>query len=320
MTPGRSCPLNYRYSPAVFKRDADFEAETLYIVGGLYGNRSALAAVLALAAREPIKPTLVFNGDFNWFDIADDNFIAINEQVLQHIALRGNVETELASTADETGCGCAYPDEVSDAEVERSNEIMRRLRQTGSHHPALRDRLTALPMHAVAQIGGVRIGIVHGDAESLAGWRFAHSALDDAANQRWLADICVDARLAGFASSHTCLPAMRRLNTASGHGFIVNNGAAGMPNFAYTEYGLITRISRHAVTEDLSQYGMVESGLFIDALPVHYDVRAFKQEFLASWSAQSAAHLSYFNRIDKGPNFSSPQALGLVKSGNLACV
>ena len=320
MTPGRSCPLNYRYAPAVFKRNADFEAEMLYIVGGLYGNRAALTTILELAAREPVAPTLVFNGDFNWFDTDDDTFVAINREVLRHIALRGNVETELSATADEAGCGCAYPDEVSDAEVERSNEIMRSLRRTAARHPGLRDRLTALPMHAVASVGGVRIGIVHGDAESLAGWRFAHHALDDAANQRWLMDICVDAELAGFASSHTCLPALRRLNTSSGRGFIANNGADGMPNFAYTDYGLITRISRHAAAEGLAQYGIAEAGLFIDALPVHYDVHAFEADFLDNWPSGSPAHQSYFNRIGNGPAFSPPQALGLIKSGALACV
>ncbi len=320
MKPGRSCPLNYRYSPAVFNRDADFEAETVYIVGGLYGNRAALTTILGLAAREPVAPTLVFNGDFNWFDIADENFVGINEEVLRHIALRGNVETELSATANEAGCGCAYPDEVSDAEVERSNEIMRSLRRTATRHTALRDRLTALPMHAVASVGGVRIGIVHGDAESLAGWRFAHHEMDDAANQRWLMDICVDAKLAGFASSHTCLPALRRLNTSSGRGFIANNGAAGMPNFAYTDYGLITRISRHAAAEGLAQYGIAEAGLFVDALPVHYDVRVFRDDFIASWPPGSPAHQSYFSRIGNGPAFSPPQALGLIKSGALACV
>src|SRR5260221_8457965 len=105
LNPGRACPLHYRYSPAVFGRDADLEAETLYIVGGLYGNRAALAAVLEMAAREPVAPTLVFNGDFNWFDIADADFRAINEEVLQHIALRGNVETELAARSEERRVG-----------------------------------------------------------------------------------------------------------------------------------------------------------------------------------------------------------------------
>ncbi len=323
MRPGRACPLHYRYAPAVFNREAEIEAETLYIVGGLYGNRAALAAILDMAAGEPVNPTLVFNGDFNWFNIADEDFRAINTEVLKHVALRGNVETELATDADDAGCGCAYPDEVSDAEVERSNRIMRSLRQTGARHAALRQRLTALPMNAVASVGGVRIGIVHGDAESLAGWRFAHNALDEEANQQWLNHVCRDARLAGFASSHTCLPALRRFGDAAASGarhFIVNNGAAGMPNFAYTEYGLITRISRHAAAEGLAQYGIGQGGLFIDALPVHYDVRTFSDQFIRSWPPGSPAHQSYFARISNGPAFAPPQALGLVKSGALACV
>ncbi|HEX9392690.1 MAG TPA: hypothetical protein VF928_15370 [Usitatibacteraceae bacterium] len=324
MNPGRACPLHYRYSPAVFGRDADLEAETLYIVGGLYGNRAALATILQMASREPVAPTLVFNGDFNWFDTADADFRAINEEVLQHIALRGNVETELAAPdgndSDDAGCGCAYPDEVGDAEVERSNQIMRRLRATGARHPELRAQLTALPMHAVASVGGVRIGIVHGDAESLAGWRFAHNALDEETNRQWLVDICRHARLAGFASSHTCLPTLRRQHSGAGRSFIANNGAAGMPNFAYTGYGLITRISRHAAAEGLAQYGIAEAGLFIDALPVHYDARAFRENFIANWPPGSPAHQSYFARICNGPAFASPQALGLVKSSAFACV
>ncbi len=324
MKPGRACPLHYRYSPGVFNREAEIEAETLYVIGGLYGNRAALAAIIEMAALEPIAPTLVFNGDFNWFNIAVEDFRAINDEVLKHIALRGNVETELGAAnvddSDDAGCGCAYPDEVGEAEVERSNQIMRSLRQTGARHADLRARLGALPMNAVASVDGIRIGIVHGDAESLAGWRFAHNALDDAPNQQWLNDVCREARLAGFASSHTCLPTLRGFGQGSARNFIVNNGAAGMPNFAYTEYGLITRISRHAPAEGLAQYGIEQAGLFIDALPVHYDVRAFRDNFLRSWPPDSPAHQSYFARISNGPAFAPPQALGLVKSGAFACV
>ncbi len=47
--PGRSCPRHYRYSPAVFARAADIKAQSLYVVGGLYGNPFALETVLALA-------------------------------------------------------------------------------------------------------------------------------------------------------------------------------------------------------------------------------------------------------------------------------
>src|SRR3546814_12169657 len=67
--------------------------------------------------------------------------------------------------------------------------------------PGLRERLGRLPMHAVAAVGGVRIGIVHGDVWSLAGWRFAQERLDEEAIERAFdaADVSV------FASSHTCL-------------------------------------------------------------------------------------------------------------------
>ena len=69
--PGRTCPTAYRYSPRVFDRAPEIEADTLYVAGGLYGNVEALAAIAALAAREPGPVTLVFNGDFHWFDVDD---------------------------------------------------------------------------------------------------------------------------------------------------------------------------------------------------------------------------------------------------------
>jgi hypothetical protein len=94
---GRCCPSGYRYSPAVFSRPDEIEAETLYLVGGLYGNRFALDTVYEMAAAESGSPRMVFNGDFNWFNVHSDSFSAINDSVLRHTALRGNVETELAS-------------------------------------------------------------------------------------------------------------------------------------------------------------------------------------------------------------------------------
>ncbi len=320
MTPGRTCPLHYRYAPDVFARDADIRAETLYVIGGLYGNVAALNTILHMARQEAVVPTLIFNGDFNWFNVDDASFCAINEAVLKHVALRGNVETELV--ADTADCGCAYPDHVGDIEVARSNAIMRRLQETARTLPSLANplagRLATLPMHMVAAVGDSRIGIVHGDAESLAGWRFAHDALHDAANVNWLQTVCADNRLAGFASSHTCLPTFRHFGTGFGadarHSFVINNGAAGMPNFGGTQYGLITRISIHAATEGLAQYGAVIGGLHIDALPVHYDHAAFQRAFLANWPRGSAAHESYFSRIDAGPDFAPPHALGLVRA------
>ena len=314
MTPGRSCPLHYRYAPASFERAADFHAETLYVIGGLYGNAAALHAILQLAGAEPVAPVLVFNGDFNWFNVDAESFASINREVLTHVALRGNVETELAAGADDAGCGCAYPDYVDDADVERSNQIMRRLRATASTFPALASAVAALPMTAVIEVGGQRIGIVHGDAESLAGWRFAHDSLHEPRNVGWLHQVCDAAHLAGFASSHTCLPTLRRFAQGSENHFVINNGAAGMPNFSHTQYGLISRLSVHPAREGIAQYGEVIGDVYVDALPVHYDAAQFQQSFLANWPEGSPAHQAYFNRIRHGPAYAAPHALGLIRA------
>ena len=66
---GRSCPLTYRYEPEALGRATQLEADTIYVVGGLYGNPAALQALLERADREPGgPPAIVFNGDFHWLD------------------------------------------------------------------------------------------------------------------------------------------------------------------------------------------------------------------------------------------------------------
>ena len=314
MTPGRSCPLRYRYPSSIFQRKPDIIAETIYVIGGLYGNLAALEEVERMAVREAVQPLLVFNGDFHWFDVDPAAFSEINERVLPHYAIRGNVETELDGASGDAGCGCAYPEEVDEADVERSNRIMSRLAETARAFPAEVQRLAKLPMHAVAEVYGQRIGIVHGDAESLAGWRFSHAALHEPENQAWLSRVCADANLAGFASTHTCLPTLRVFVRDGKQAFVANNGAAGMPNFSFTQYGLLTRLSVHPPTEGASQFGKQIGELFVDALPIHYDGAAFEQQFLRDWPPGSPAHESYFKRIAEGPPFGPPHALGLVRA------
>jgi hypothetical protein len=65
---GRMCPLDYYYDPALFARAPDFTAEVLYVVGGLYGNLAAIDALETLVLAEYAPVTIVFNGDFHWFD------------------------------------------------------------------------------------------------------------------------------------------------------------------------------------------------------------------------------------------------------------
>lgn len=312
--PGRTCPTHYRYSPGALAGPAKLSAETLYVVGGLYGNRPALAAIGNLRDAEAGTVKVVFNGDFNWFNVDAEGFEAINTVVFDHIALRGNVETELAIPDAEAGCGCAYPDWVTDAEVERSNEIMARLRETAQHFPELRKRLAALPMHMVVSVGGVRVGIVHGDAQSLAGWGFSHVALSDPEQRRRAQGFLAEARVSIFASTHTCLPVLQVFDLPRGEAAVINNGAAGMPNFLGTHHGLITRIATHPPRHVKPAYGARVQGLYVHALPVHYDVRAWRKGFLANWTPGSAAYESYFERIVYGPAYRPWQAMRRASS------
>jgi hypothetical protein len=301
--PGRVCPPHYRYSPAVFGRPADLKARTLYVVGGVYGNPYALETVLALARRE--NAALVFNGDFNWFDVDPDGFRAINEAVLSHAALRGNVETEIAGDDAGAGCGCAYPEWVGDAEVERSNEILGLLRDTARAHAGLRVRLGALPMHLVAEVGDLRVGIAHGDAEALAGWQFSQEFLRERPEraQTLLAAAGVDV----FACTHTCLPVLQEFAASRGKALVVNNGAAGMPNFRGARFGVATRIALTPSPDAL--YGARIRDAHIEAIPVRYTHEAWLAEFDRLWPPGSAASLSYRKRIAWGPEYGIEQAL-----------
>lgn len=309
MQPGRSCPLHYRYAPASLNRPPEIVADTLYVIGGLYGNVQALRAITEMAATEHHPSTLVFNGDFNWFNCDAAGFAAINEAVLAHHALRGNVETELACDDDAAGCGCAYPDNVSDAEVGRSNAMLTQLRATARAFPALRGRLAALPMNLVAAVGGLRIAIVHGDCESLAGWAYDESALTNSGGVAAVAAHCTEARARIIASSHTCLPVAVKLDAAHGPCALFNNGAAGMPNFAGTTFGVITRIATAPAQSPAALYGTVIDGAHIDALAVRYDHAGWRQNFAANWPAGSAGHLSYHQRITSGPRYGLNRAM-----------
>lgn len=308
--PGRVCPLRYRYGAGAIARAETREVQTLYVIGGLYGNVPALDAIERMARTEAQAPTLCFNGDFNWFNIADRDFAEINRRVLAYDAILGNVEAEFDSTVDDAGCGCAYPASVDAGVVERSNRIHAQLKTTAARHKALLDRISKLPMVARYQVGDCRIGVVHGDADSLAGWRFDPHALDDPQAVPWLESAFKTADVDLFASSHTCLPALRRFAVMPGREVcVVNNGAAGMPNFAGDLAGLCTRISAtpspHAALKEVRV-----ASAYVTLLPVRFDAGRWRAEFLAQWPPDSPAWLSYFERITRGPTFAPNQALG----------
>lgn len=302
-TAGRICPLRYRYGPRALRQCPEQPAETLYVIGGLYGNLPALSAILTMAAREAAPVTLCFNGDFNWFNVDSSGFTEINHAVLAHDALLGNVEAELFTSGDEAGCGCAYPESVDAAVVERSNLIHARLKTTALGHPGIVERLRKLPMVRRYRVGANAVGVVHGDVESLAGWRFDVAALDDEENREWIIAALEQAQIDVFASTHTCLPVLRQFLVGGRTRTVINNGAAGMPNFLGEQSGLVTRISLHPSPNKVV-YGVLTDGVHVDALAVDYEHARWQSLFLENWPEGSPAYASYFDRIVHGPRHS----------------
>lgn len=314
---GRVCPLRYRYGASAIGESPLVPAQTLYVVGGLYGNLRALDAIEAMASQEAAPVSLCFNGDFNWFNGDTRSFLAINQRVLAHAAILGNVEAELLADSDDAGCGCGYPDDVDTATVERSNRIHARLKRIARQQPALQQRLSRLLMYARYQVGDCRVAVVHGDADALAGWRFdamhllqakqGHASVE-AAQARWLQTAFAQAGVDLFASSHTCQPALLVTGGVHDSRIVINNGAAGMPNFEGLRAGLITRISIQNSPHP-TLYGVCRGGVHVDALAVHYDHDHWLQDFLAQWPEGSDAYQSYFRRMAGHTGFTVAQAL-----------
>lgn len=302
MEEGRSCPLAYRYSPSRLGEDPiEVTEDVLYIVGGLYGNIEALDEIERMAdeeVRDGRRVRLVFNGDFNWFNASDDLFREINARVLRHMACLGNVEYELANPSPGAGCGCAYPDFVDQGVVERSNRIISRLQDIARGQPDLMEKLGCLPRFRCLIFGGLKILVLHGDPESLAGWGLAHEAFAGG-NQKqlesWFAATGADA----MVCTHTCLPVLWSGSVEGRKRVVVNNGSAGMGNLSSDCRGLIARVSASG--------GAVEPlvatdchGVQFSLQPVSFDHEAWMERFDAIWPADSDAALSYRNRLLEG--------------------
>lgn len=316
--PGRSCPLDYRYLPADIGAAPALRAEHAYVIGGLYGNVEALQTIEAMRDAEATQGrdvALVFNGDAHWFDADPEDFARIAGALDAHVACRGNVETELARVAHGAGCGCAYPEFVDDAVVERSNRIIERLRATAQGLASHLDRLRELPRLLRLRIGGLDVGVVHGDAWSLAGWNFSQEALRLEQQAGWpagpesLREAWAQSGARVLCSSHSCLPAAVELACDGGSRILMNNGAAGMPNFLGSTHGVITRISSCTQEPADSLYGTVLEGVRIDAIPVRYRQTAWRTRFLRTWPPGSDAHASYGTRIEQGPQCLPDDAL-----------
>jgi hypothetical protein len=305
MQEGRSCPLHYRRDPAELRRPADIDTGALLVAGGLYGNPEALTAVEAMAAENGVQ--LCLNGDFHWFDADAVLAERIEARTQQHLRTLGNVEVELVESSG-AGCGCAYPDAVPDVFVERSNAIMGRLQSVVPD--AVREGLAQLTPDLRVDVGGLRIAVIHGDPESLAGWGLAVEAreADSAGFERRLAEWFRAAEVDVIACAHTCLAHALRLTVDGRERVLINNGAAGMANFHGDPRGLVTRIA--PTPSPAALYACRLGDLNIEAIPVAFDADAWLERFSTLWPAGSAAALNYAARIVDGPRHERERAIG----------
>lgn len=303
---GRSCPLAYRYHPtSLCQNVSQVSEDVLFIIGGLYGNPVALDEIerMALAEQQQgLRVKLVFNGDFNWFNASDTLFRQINNRVLDHTVTLGNVDFELATPSVGAGCGCAYPDYVDQGVVERSNRMMERLQALAGEHPNIQERLSGLPMYRCLMFGGLKVLVLHGDPESLAGWGLAHESFvagNEPALVEWFRVSGADV----IASTHTCLPALWSGMVDERPVAVVNNGAAGMGNLLSDPRGLITRVSfATPLTEPVA--GIEHRGLNVSLMPVAFDLDAWLPQFDVLWPDGSPAAVSYRSRIVSGTSLS----------------
>lgn len=280
-TEGRSCPLTYRYTPESLCREpAQVSEDVLYIVGGLYGNAFALDEIEVMVRAEERhghRVKLVFNGDFNWFNADDTLFREINSRILDHTAILGNVDYELSVPNAGAGCGCAYPEYVDQGVVERSNQMMGRLQVVADRHPDIQKKLSLLPRYRCLIFGGLKVLVLHGDPESLAGWGLAHESIASGSEEKlayWFR--ATGANL--IACTHTCLPVIWSGKVDEKQRIVANNGAAGMGNLRADSRGLVTRIGfTSPFMEPLA--AIARPGLHVSLMPVAYDIDAWLAQF-----------------------------------------
>jgi hypothetical protein len=84
----------------------------------------------------------------------------------------------------------------------------------------------------------------------------------------------------------------RRWATARRFPDLVNR----LGNFAGTTFGVVTRRSSNPKPPADSLYGTTIGALRCDALPVPFDLAAWRARFLAQWPPGSPGYLSYFAR------------------------
>ena len=177
-----SCPIGYRVTPAHLSASPLLdlkEGSSLYVVGGLYGNLQALRFIEDLTASHSDSPTVIYNGDFHFFDKNRAVFDEVQRKIVGNesafvLATAGNVEKEIASK-DSVSCGCDYPEYTDPNVTKRSDAIVGLLKVNAEPHAADLDSLPILRRVALTALDStkIKVGIIHGSLSSLSGWEYA---------------------------------------------------------------------------------------------------------------------------------------------------
>ena len=268
------------------------------IIGGLYGNLQSMKEIKKYEKNNQ----LIFNGDFHWLNKKKEEFIAVQKFVNRHITLKGNIEDSLSNPKNFDNCNCDYPDYFPPEETIFSNEIFSQLKETFISCNDYKNDFNKLDTQLYISIkNGPNIFITHGDLQSLNGWLFSIKSIKKLKKMEFLnffdrvnADVII--------SSHTCLPVFCSATHKNGEEkLLLNNGAAGMPNFKNKNFGIVIRISSGKSPDNKVIYRKKVKNYFFEAIKLEYHNKNFINEFLSNWPSKSAGYKAYFDRIINGP-------------------
>ena len=294
---GRVGADDYAIDPSEWDKDPIAVCDTLYSVGGVYGNLEAMKTVREMVAAEEGEVCVVYNGDYHWFDGTAENFQEVERLLEGYIPMNGNVEFELAREQEcGVGCGCSYPTSMSDAFVGRSNAIFGRMKESVSKVPGLANVVAGRPGWGIVQVGDVFVGLTHGDEKSVSGWGCSVDSIHDAQRVAELDEFFANHKVDVLSTTHTCAAAA----IATEHGAVINNGSAGLPEYKGMLFGLVNRISKTPHPDAL--YRTMVKGIYVEAVPVRYDHDTFISWFDSVWDADSPAAESYRPRAIAGPD------------------
>ena len=276
------------------------------VIGGLYGNMQSLKEIKKYEKNNQ----LIFNGDFHWLNKKKEEFVAVQEFINNHIALKGNIEESLSNSKNFDNCNCDYPDYFPPEETIYSNEIFSQLKKTYLSCEDYKNHFDQLGTQLYIPIkNGPNIFITHGDLQSLSGWMFSVRSINKINKGKFLkffnkvnADVII--------SSHTCLPVFCHATDTNGEDkLLLNNGAAGMPNFRNKNFGIIIRISSSKSIDEKVLYRKKIKNYFFEAIKLEYSNKNFIKEFLINWPSKSSGYKAYFDRISNGPSFDLSESM-----------